>query len=385
MTAPTARYSWFLPSGGDGRRVSTNDRRPTLDYLGQVARAADQLGFHGVLTPTGAFCEDAWMTCAALAPQTERLRFIVAFRPGFVLPTLAAQQAATLQRISGGRLILNIVTGGNPAEQAAYGDHCDHAARYRRTGEFLDVVRAVWDRNGVNYDGEFYEITEGGLVHPPDPAPPIFFGGASDAAENVAAKSADVFLCWGETPQALTERIERVRAKADAAGREIRFGLRIHVIARERAADAWAEADRLLQGMSPKVIEASRERFARMDSVGQSRMAALHASFAAGASARASDLVVAPNLWAGIGLVRDGAGTALVGSFDEVAERLDEYRQVGFEHFILSGWPHLEEAYTVGEGLLPLLGATADESDGAAAAQSAVVRPLAALSGVQPF
>src|SRR3954454_17052406 len=139
---------WFLPTAGDSRDVvgfgpTVSRREPDLDYLAQVARVAERVGFDGVLTPTGTFCEDAWLTTAALIRETTRLRFLVAFRPGFISPTLAAQQAATFQRLSRGRLLLNVVTGGDPVEQARFGDHLDHDERYRRTGEFLKVLRGV--------------------------------------------------------------------------------------------------------------------------------------------------------------------------------------------------------------------------------------------------
>jgi alkanesulfonate monooxygenase len=350
---------WFLPSNGDGRFVANVvaregigagaiTRPPTVDYLAQVAQAAETAGFDGALTPTGQACEDAWVLTAALTQRTRRLRFIVAFRPGFILPALAAQQARSFQRLSGDRLVVNIVTGGDPVEQRAYGDFLSHDERYARTGEFLDVFRRSWDDVPLDFDGEHFR-NEGLRASPLEaPRPEIFFGGASPAAEQAAARFADVYLAWGEPPEALRGRIERVAALAAGVGRALRFGVRLHVIARDTAAEAWAEADRLLAGMDPATIEAAQQRFARMDSVGQQRMSALNAG-------RRDDLLIAPNLWAGVGLVREGAGTALVGSHDEVADRLAELHAIGFEEFILSGWPHVEEAYRVGENVLPRL------------------------------
>ncbi|MFI9639443.1 LLM class flavin-dependent oxidoreductase [Micromonospora sp. NPDC051925] len=151
---------------------------------------------------------------------------------------------------------------------------------------------------------------------------------------------------WGEPPAAIAARVARVRARAAEQGRTLRTGLRLHVIARPTADEAWAEADRLLAGMSPDRIAAAQARFGRMDSVGQARMTALH-------DGRADGLTVAPNLWAGIGLVREGAGTALVGSYAQVAARIDEYATNGVDEFILSGWPHREEAERVGAEVLP--------------------------------
>ncbi|MEU3492883.1 LLM class flavin-dependent oxidoreductase [Kitasatospora cineracea] len=205
MPATTA-FHWFLPAGGDARDLGgaahgtgigaaaapvAADRPATLGYLTQLAQAADQLGYDAVLTPTGAHCEDAWITTAALIAATRRLRFLVAFRPGLVEPALAAQTAATFQRLSGGRLLPNAVAGGSDAEQRGYGDRLGRDARYARAEEFLDVVRTAW--RGIPYDhaGPHYRIDGGHLRRPPEPAPRIHFGGSSDPALDVAARLAE--------------------------------------------------------------------------------------------------------------------------------------------------------------------------------------------------
>lgn len=362
--ASAMQFHWFLPTRGDGRDVAPATtvtgtaasalRRPaTLGYLGAVARAAEQSGFTGVLTPVGAGCPDPWIVCSALAALTERLEFLVALRPGFALPTLVAQQAVTFQELTGGRLRLNVVTGGDPAEQRAYGDFLDHDARYARTGEFLEVLRRSFDGQPFDFAGEHVRVEGAGLARHGAP-PPMYLGGASGPAEDVAARLVDTYLTWGEPPALVRARVERMCEKAAAAGRELRFGIRLHVLSRDTPEEAWAEADRMLAGMSPQSIAATQARFARMDSVGQARMTGLHGG-SAGDGARS--LEVAPNLWAGIGLVREGAATALVGSHEQVAERIEEYAGLGFDEFILSGYPHLEEAWRVGEEVLPLLAA----------------------------
>jgi alkanesulfonate monooxygenase len=348
---------WFLPTAGDSRDVSGggiagalagSSRPPDIDYLAQVARAAEQSGFTGVLTPTGTWCEDAWLTTAALTRETTRLKFLVAFRPGSLSPTLAAQMSATYQRISGGRLLLNVVTGGDPVEQQRFGDWLTHDERYSRTDEFLSVLRGAWTGRPYDFTGQHFTTAGAVVALPPDPVPPIFFGGASPAALAVAARHADVYLTWGEPPDAVAQRIAEVRRLAEVSGREVRFGIRMHVITRDTAAEAWAEADKLLSRMDPAAIAAAQASFDRADSVGQRRMAALHGG-------RTSDLEIYPNVWAGVGLVRGGAGTALVGSHEQVAERIEEYHALGLDHVILSGQPHLEEAYQFGEAVLPLL------------------------------
>ncbi|GAA4820372.1 LLM class flavin-dependent oxidoreductase [Streptomyces ziwulingensis] len=357
-------FHWFLPTNGDSRHVvggghgtpvtaPGGDRPPHVRYLTQVARAAEDLGFTGVLTPTGAWCEDAWLTTAMISQHTERLKFLVAFRPGFVSPTLAAQMSATFQRQTGGRLLLNVVTGGESKEQRAYGDFLDKDARYARTDEFLQVVRGLWEDDGpVSLAGEHLRVEDARLSRLPDPVPEIYFGGSSPAAGHVAARHADVYLTWGEPPAAVAEKIAWIRTLAQRQGRNIRFGIRLHVITRDTAAQAWAEAQRLLDGFDPETVASVQAGLARSESEGQQRMLALH-----GGGGNRDGLEIHPNLWAGIGLVRGGAGTALVGSHPEVAERIAEYHRLGIDEFVLSGYPHLEEAYWFGENVLPRLAA----------------------------
>jgi alkanesulfonate monooxygenase len=354
---------WFLPTNGDsrtdlslgnavgavGRRVvdSGAERAPDIGYMGQIARSAEQLGFTGALTPTSSWCEDAWILTAGLTQVTEQFKFLVAFRPGLMSPTLAAHMAATYQRISGGRLLLNVVTGGDDVEQQRFGDHLGKPARYARAGEFLHVVRELWTGQPVDFAGQHFDI-RGGQIVPARVWPDIYLGGSSAPAMDVAAAYADVYLTWGEPPGAVAEKLDRVRERAKLAGRELRFGIRLHVITRDSAAEAWAQAQRLLDGLDPAAIERAQAIQRASQSEGQRRMAALHGG-------RTDGLEVSPNLWAGVGLVRGGAGTALVGSHSEVADRIAEYNSLGIDEFILSGYPHLEEAYQVGEGLIPVL------------------------------
>ncbi|KAB1142142.1 LLM class flavin-dependent oxidoreductase [Micromonospora sp. AMSO12t] len=352
-------FHWFLPTYGDSRDIvggghgvpvgTAGGARPaTVAYLGQIARTAEQLGFVGALTPTGAWCEDAWLSTAMLTEVTERLKFLVAFRPGLLTPALAAQMASTFQRLSGGRLMVNIVTGGESHEQRAYGDFLDKDARYARTDEFLHIVRALWRGETVDHAGEHLRIAQGRLNRLPDPVPPIYFGGSSAAALPVAVRHSDVYLTWGEPPAQVAGKLDRVRALAAEAGRELRFGIRLHVITRDTAEEAWAQARRLLDGIAESDLRAAQAGLRGSESEGQRRMLDLHGGSRDG-------LEVAPNLWAGFGLVRGGAGTALVGSHTEVADRIAEYHALGLDEFILSGHPHLEEAYWFGEGVLPIL------------------------------
>jgi alkanesulfonate monooxygenase len=343
---------WFLPTHGDGRFLATSEgaRAVSLDYLGQIARAADALGYYGALIPTGRSCEDSWVVASALVPLTRNLRFLVAVRPGLSEPAMAARMAATLDRFSGGRLLVNVVAGGDPVELRGDGVWLDHEARYAATDEFLAIWRGLMQGDTVTRDGRHHRIEGGKLVYPPvqRPYPPLYFGGSSEAGQAVAAEHCDVYLTWGEPPADVAAKIEAMRAVAAARGRTLRFGIRLHVIVRETAEAAWQAADDLIRYVDDAAIASAQTTFARFDSVGQARMRQLHG----GSRDR---LEISPNLWAGVGLVRGGAGTALVGDPDQVAARMREYQALGIDRFILSGYPHLEECYRFAELVFPRL------------------------------
>ncbi|PAP99836.1 FMNH2-dependent alkanesulfonate monooxygenase [Mesorhizobium mediterraneum] len=351
-TPDRIKVLWFLPTHGDSRYLGTSEggRAVDLPYLTQVAKAADAIGYYGALLPTGRSCEDSWVVASALAPLTQRLRFLVAVRPGLQSPTLAARMTSTLDRISGGRLLINVVTGGDPVENKGDGIFLSHDERYEVTREFLDIYKAVLRGETVAFAGKHFRIEDGRLLFPPvqTPHPPLYFGGSSDAGNAVAAEQIDKYLTWGEPPADVAAKIAHVRGLAEKAGRQVTFGIRLHVIVRETNDEAWADADRLISRLDDNTITEAQKVFARMDSVGQSHMSRLHGG-------RRDKLEISPNLWAGVGLVRGGAGTALVGDAATVAERIDEYRRIGIDSFILSGYPHLEEAYRFGELVLPLL------------------------------
>lgn len=349
---------WFLPTHGDGRYLGSAEggRVVDIDYLRQVAQAADQLGYYGVLLPTGRSCEDSWVVASALALQTQRLRFLVAVRPGLLSPTLAARMTATLDRISGGRLLINVVTGGDPVENAGDGIFLAHDERYEVTREFLDIYKAELSGETITYEGKHLKVQEGQLLFRSHqrPHPPLYFGGSSDAGIEVAAKTIDKYLTWGEPPQAVAEKVAKVREAAAREGRDVSFGIRLHMIVRETNEKAWSAAEDLISKLDDETIARAQKQLSRQDSVGQSRMRALHGG-------DRTKLEISPNLWAGVGLVRGGAGTALVGDAETVAERIDEYRRVGIDTFIFSGYPHLEEAYSFGERVLPHLSLDHDD------------------------
>ncbi len=351
---------WFIPTHGDSRYLGTAEGARALnhDYLKQVAQAADSLGYEGVLIPTGRSCEDPWVVAASLLPVTQRLKFLVAVRPGLHQPSLAARMAATFDRLSGGRLLINLVTGGDQAELEGDGVFLDHAKRYEQSAEFIRIWREViarsHDGEAFDYDGEHLQVKGAKLLFPPlqKPYPPVYFGGSSEAAHELAAEQVDTYLTWGEPPAEVAKKVADVRARAAKYGRTVKFGIRLHVIVRETEDEAWDAADRLISRLDDATVARAQAAFAKMDSEGQRRMAALHAG---GTKRDRAALEISPNLWAGVGLVRGGAGTALVGNPQQVAARIQEYAELGLENFIFSGYPHLEEAYRFAELVFPLL------------------------------
>ncbi|MEH2269432.1 MAG: FMNH2-dependent alkanesulfonate monooxygenase [Nostoc sp.] len=344
---------WFIPTGShDGRYLGTDigSRVATPDYLQQIAQAVDSLGYTGALLPTGSSCEDAWITAAAFISVTKQMKFLVAIRPGITSPGAAARMAATFDRISKGRLLINVVTGGDPVQLAGDGLHLSHDDRYDLTDEFLTVWRGIVSGETVDFQGNHLNIKGGKLLFPPvqKPYPPLWFGGSSAAAKRVAARHIDVYLTWGEPPQQVAQKIAEVRKLAAEQGRTVSFGIRLHVIVRETESAAWDAANELIKYVDEDAIAKAQKDLAHSDSEGQRRMSQLH-------SGSRKTLEISPNLWTGIGLVRGGAGTALVGDPDTVAARMLEYRNLGIETFVFSGYPHLEEAYRTAELLFPRL------------------------------
>ena len=353
---------WFIPTHGDSRYLGSSRGARVADhaYFKQIAIAADSLGYEGVLLPTGRSCEDSWIVAASLIDATKRLKFLVALRPGLVAPSQSARMAATLDRLSGGRLLVNLVTGGDPDELAGDGQFLDHAARYEQSAEFIRIWRELLANShtgaSLDFEGRHLSVKGGKILYPPvnRPYPPVFFGGSSGPAHELAAAQVDTYLTWGEPPAEVQKKLADVRERAAAHGRRLRYGIRLHVIVRETEDEAWRAAGELLSELDEATVAAAQARFKSMDSVGQRRMAELHGGQFNKADVR-QGLEISPNLWAGVGLVRGGAGTALVGSPQQVADRIREYADLGLEYFILSGYPHLDEAHRFAELVFPLL------------------------------
>ncbi|WP_413377816.1 LLM class flavin-dependent oxidoreductase [Alkalihalobacillus sp. 1P02AB] len=341
-------FHWFVPTNGDGEFLGLKEpeRKPTLSYITQVAQAAEKAGFEGILIPTGTPYLDSWLVGSAIIHHTEKIKPLVAFRPGFVSPTVAAKMASTFDKFSNGRLLVNIVTGGSLKELGQDGDFLEHDKRYVRTGEFLEVIQKAWQEDTFDHEGGFFQIKEGHLIpkNHQDRHVPIYFGGASEAAKAIAAKYADVYLQWGEPVEQIKQQIDEVKQKASILGRELQYGIRIHVVVRETEEEAWQAAKRIISKIETNKQKKINHYYETTDSVAQKRMNEM----------TQKNEKFGKYGWSGIGKIRKGAGTALVGTAEQVKEAIQDHANIGVTHFILSGFPHLEEAKRFGDEVLPL-------------------------------
>ena len=278
---------------------------------------------------------------------------MIAFQPGFLNPVHARAPVASLQEVSGGRVVYNIISGGGGPAQLWWGDKIDHDDRYRRTTEFLDVHKGVWKEAPFTYDGTFYQVENGRLPEQlaQQPIPEIYFSGSSDAAVEAAGRHSDYYLSWLEPFDDLRVKFAQVRERAALLGREARFAVRVDVLARPTEEEAWAEIRRGWEAFDDSQLKVMYGSLGGGDSVGGQRQQALRSDEAK----TYKDLIIAPNIWSGFSLLRGGPGLGIVGDYANAAERLSELIELGVDAFILAGVPHLEEAYRVGEEVLPLV------------------------------
>ncbi|MBA6059245.1 LLM class flavin-dependent oxidoreductase [Pseudomonas juntendi] len=353
---PRNRGDWHAggPSTGAVSGFAVGDHFTYIDYLGQIARAAEINGFGGALmvnAPTG---EEPWTVCSLLARETRTLKFVTAFQPYHYTPWVAVQQAATYQRATGNRLVWNIINGGSDAIQRQVGDFEDHDQRYARATEFMDVVRGYWHNEQFHYEGTYYRAEGGGLRGPLKKAelPLICTAGSSEAAREFAAKHADFYLMRAEHPDEIAALIADIRTRALKWGRtDIRFGLSIDIIARDTEESARAEAKRFFdEGVAKGTVKA---RAAHAGLRTARKLSYEHGYNDQDNQQTFDNFFIHPNVWTGFGYIGVPPGCALVGSYANVVARIREYHGIGVDLFFLAGYPHLEEAYRIGEHILP--------------------------------
>ena len=346
--APTCEVAWFGALCDDDYEflgVPDAKLRSSYAHCRGIALAAEELGYDNLLLPSGyALGIDSIAFGAAVAPQLTRMRLLAAIRCGEMWPPQLARQLATLDRMLGGRLTINIISSDLP------GETLPSAPRYARTVEVMQLLRALLNGEAVDHAGEHYKLK----LDPPrigavsGRCPPFYFGGLSPDAREAAAKCADVFLMWPDRKEVVAEIMADMKARAGAHGRTLKFGYRVHIVVRETEAEARTAADRLLSKLDAKEGEAIRAKSLDSQSVGVTRQAELR-------QAASDDGYVEDNLWTGIGRARSGCGAAIVGDPDQVLAKLNGYREMGMEAFILSGYPHAAEADLFARHVLPHL------------------------------
>ncbi|MET0793534.1 MAG: LLM class flavin-dependent oxidoreductase [Polyangiaceae bacterium] len=343
----TQNSSEYRPSSG-----------PIVDktFVSTFARAHEHAGFDRVLIGYFSSSPDGFQVAAYAAQQVERLKFLLAHRPGFVAPTLAARQLATLDQFIDGRLAVHIITGGAEHEQARDGDFLEKAARYARTDDYLDVLKKTWTSGqAFDHDGPYYKVVDSYAAVKPVQKPhlPVYFGGSSEEAIAVAGRHADVYAFWGETLEQTRETIAKVRASAARFGRadRVRFSISLRPILGRTEQEAWARADRILEATKASDVGRRSSIFRKAgeapQNVGSQRL------LEAAAGGRVRD----KRLWTEIAALTGASGnsTALVGTAEQVAESLLDYWDLGVTTFLIRGFDPLEDAIEYGRELIPLV------------------------------
>ncbi|RNC93740.1 LLM class flavin-dependent oxidoreductase [Oceaniradius stylonematis] len=345
-----AEVAWFAPICSDDYRflgVPDGELRSSFDHTSEIVRAADELGYRNILCPSSyQVGQDTWSFVSAMAPLTENINMLAAIRCGEVHPAMLARAVATVDHVMKGRLTLNVISSNQPGEEAS------SELRYRRSTEVVEILRQAWTRDEIDYEGEIYRLkglnTDPVRPYQQNGGPLLYFGGYSPDAVELCGHHCDVYLMWPEPEELLAERMKTVHARAEAHGRVLDYGLRVHVIVRDTEAEARDYADELVSRLDDGKGDEIRGRALDAKTYGVSLQAANRDN--------ADEFgFVEPHLWTGIGRARSGCGAALVGSADQVMEKIERYRKMGIRAFIFSGYPHLDECVNFGQKVLPHL------------------------------
>ena len=343
-----AEVSWFSALCSDDYAylgVPDGSLRSSFEHCSDIVKKAEKLGFRNILCPSSyQVGQDTLSFVAGCAPISDRINFLAAIRCGEMQPIMLARTIATLDHMLKGRLTLNVISSDFPGEVA------DSAFRYKRSHEVVEILRQAWTRDTIDHDGEIYQFkgvsTEPAKPYQQNGGPLLYFGGYSPDALELCGAQCDVYLMWPETKDQLADRMRAANERASAKGRTLDYGLRVHMVVRDTEKEAREYAEHLVSKLDDEYGQLIRNRAHDSGSLGVSHQA------------RARELAdkfgyVEPNLWTGIGRARSGCGAALVGSTDEVLSALEDYQKMGIRAFILSGYPHLDEAEHFGTKVLP--------------------------------
>jgi alkanesulfonate monooxygenase len=356
MTAnhkPPLSMGWFIPTLGDTTAfgVPSKEVPQSLDHFVRVAKAAEDAGFDYALVPINPMCWDAWVVASYVTARTDRLKMLLALKPGIIHPVAHAKMIATFDQMSKGRIALNLIVGASETDAYAEGQLASKQERYEQLADEVVLLKRLWAEEGVEFSGKYHQV-HGPVIRPKvfqQPHPEFFLGGGSEFAAEISMQHAAIHLFWGDYPEKIGEEIKSLRQRAAKYGRadQVRFAMRLQVICREDEEEAWAFADQLIANADPKWKDAVRKM--ANESVAQQRQKEL---------SKTVGRKLTPHLWTGITEVRPGAGVAVVGNPRQVAAQLQEFIEVGCTGFCLSGYPHHEEAERFGRLVAPLLRAS---------------------------
>lgn len=354
--APTSGDSEYIGNQVSNKNQQTwsgvgvdSDREPSVEYITQIAQAAEKAGFSTLLLPIGGNCVDSLVAASHLTAHTNTLNFLFAVRPGSTAPTQLAKQFASVNYWTNNRVFVNVVTGGAPKELENDGDFLSHTDRYKRTREYIEILKRLFNGETFDYNGEFYTLKGANLPLPVKEAPPIFFGGSSPIAKEVATDVADVYMLWGETLETTKEELESVVKLAKQKNRNLSYSVSFQVVLGETEEEAYKNANKIISQIAPEVLAAKHENTLKNGAVGVNRLHQLMLE------AKDNNFVIAPNIWAGLTQVLSGNSISLVGTPKQVAERIVEFVDLGFDKVLLRGFPHLEVITEIGEKVIPLV------------------------------
>ncbi|MER1989935.1 MAG: LLM class flavin-dependent oxidoreductase [Solibacillus isronensis] len=354
--APTSGDSEYVGNQTSNKGAQTwsgvgvdSDREPSVDYITKVAQTAEKAGFSTLLLPIGGSCVDSLVAASHLTAHTKTLNYLIAVRPGSTAPTQLAKQYSSVNYWTNNRVFVNVVTGGAPKELENDGDFLSHTDRYKRTREYIEILKRLFNGETFDYNGEFYTLKGANLPLPVKNAPPIFFGGSSPIAKEVATDVADVYMLWGETLETTKEELETVVKLAKEKNRDLSYSVSFQVVLGETEEAAFENANKIISQVDPEVLEAKHANTVSNGAVGVSRLHQLMLE------SKDNNFVIAPNIWAGLTQVLSGNSIALVGTPQQVAERIVEFVDLGFDKVLLRGFPHLEVIEEIGEKVIPLV------------------------------